>query len=77
MREAGTKNKPTWMLVVGYINALIALLLVPILFGGLGILFGYLYKKHDPKQGKTLMIVAGAAIVIGALIGGFTYMMDQ
>ena len=66
-----------WM-VLGIVCALVSLLLVPVLFGALGIFFGYLAKRQGRDVGGiALMLASGVCmffgIIIGILVGTSSY----
>jgi hypothetical protein len=55
---------------LGIAAALISILFVPPLFGGLGIFFGYLARKNGSQTGGVvIMIVAGICLVFGMILG--------
>ncbi len=55
---------------LGLVFAVTALVLFPPLFGGLGILFGYLAKRRGSKLGGEItMYISGAAMVLGMIAG--------
>lgn len=61
----GRFSHPT-LVVGGGLSAALAVTIVPVLFGPLGVLAGYWTRKwYDARQGTPLMIVAGLATVIG------------
>jgi hypothetical protein len=59
--------------IAGIVMGVIAVFIIPILFGPLGILFGFLgHRKGDPL-GKTAMIVAAIGMVVGFVIGALLF----
>ena len=58
---------PAWG-IASIICSLVALLLVPILFGALGILFGFFAWRENRGVGAVLMIAGGVSIVAGMAI---------
>ena len=59
---------------LGLAFAVIALVFFPPLFGGLGILFGYLAKRRGSKLGGVVtMYISGAAMVLGMVMGVLVY----
>jgi hypothetical protein len=63
-------------IALGLAFALIALVLFPPLFGGLGILFGYLAKRRGSKSGGELtMYISGAAMVLGMIVGALLVLL--
>jgi|SRR5699024_9980521 len=59
--------------VLGWICNAIALLLVPILFGAGGVVFGYLHRKVDHTHGTIIMIFGVACGILGVFIGMAAY----
>ncbi len=61
------------MLIVWSIGAIvvsiIAIGVLPPLFGGLGIFFGYLASKHHRGLGIALMIMAAISLIVGVILG--------
>ena len=53
----------------GWISVAISLLFIPVLFGAVGVIMGYLYREYDEKQGTILMITSVAGATLGMLIG--------
>ena len=55
---------------LGIVSAIIALVLLPPLFGGLGILFGCLARRRGSQTaGVVTMYVSGIAVVVGMIVG--------
>jgi hypothetical protein len=56
--------------IAGLVCGIIAFLIVPILFGPLGIIFGFLgYRGGDRRLGTIAMIVSAVGLVVGLVIG--------
>ncbi|WP_367292241.1 hypothetical protein [Leuconostoc mesenteroides] len=65
------KDKNTLFIVLGYLCAAIAVLLIPVVFGAGGVIFGYLLTRKSKTQtnGVIIIIVNIAATIIGMLLG--------
>lgn len=55
--------------IIGWISMVISLLFIPILFGAIAVIMGYLYRSYNQKHGTVLMIAGVAGTVLGVLIG--------
>lgn len=55
--------------IVGWISMAVSLLFIPVLFGAIAVIMGYLYRSHDEKHGTILMIAGVAGAVLGMLLG--------
>lgn len=55
--------------IAGWISVAISLLFIPVLFGAIGVIMGYLYREHDEKHGTILMIAGVAGGILGTLLG--------
>ncbi|KRL13722.1 zinc ribbon domain-containing protein [Schleiferilactobacillus perolens] len=69
---ANTKpaGQHTILLVIGWISAIVSLLVVPILFGVVGLIFGYLARSRGRKEAGTILMIASvAAALLGTIIG--------
>lgn len=64
-------DKNTLFIVLGYLCAAIAVLLIPVVFGAGGVIFGYLLTRKSKTQtnGVIIIIVNIAATIIGMLLG--------
>lgn len=47
----------------------VSLLFIPVLFGAIAVIMGYLYRDKDEKMGTILMISGVAGGILGVLIG--------
>lgn len=56
-------------LVFGWISTIISLIFIPVLFGAIAVIMGYLYRFKDEKMGTILMIAGVAGGMLGVLIG--------
>jgi hypothetical protein len=64
-----TRSSAKRWITLGLIFAIIALFLAPPLFGGLGILFGYLARRRGSEVGGVVtMYNSGIAIVVGMIL---------
>lgn len=63
-------NQHTALLVIGWISAIVSLLVVPILFGVVGLIFGYLARSRGRKEASTVLMIASvAAALLGTIFG--------
>lgn len=56
-------------LIVGWVSMVVSLLFIPVLFGAIAVIMGYLYRDKDEKMGTILMIASVAGGILGVLIG--------
>lgn len=56
-------------LIVGWVSMVVSLLFIPVLFGAIAVIMGYLYRDKDEKMGTILMIAGIAGGILGVLIG--------
>ncbi len=66
--ESGKKTGNLYK-VTGWISAFISLLFLPIIFGALSVITGYLYRDYDEKHGTILIIVGVAFALTGFFLG--------
>ncbi|MXS27909.1 zinc-ribbon domain-containing protein [Enterococcus faecalis] len=66
-----TKGKQSGNLykIAGWVSVAISLLFIPVLFGAIGVIMGYLSREHDEKHGTILMIAGVAGGILGTLLG--------
>jgi len=71
VKEQINKGKQSGNLckIIGWVSVVISLLFVPVLFGTLGVIMGYLYRDHDEKHGTIIMISSVAGAILGFLLG--------
>ncbi len=62
-------SSPTGWMVASIICSVIAIAIIPPLFGGLAIFFGYQVYKRDPRLGQVCMTIGGMALLIGVIVG--------
>lgn len=68
-------KKAKRFLILGWVFAVMSFIILPIVFGPLGIFFGHLTRKNGKeKEGKTLMI-ASAVIMVVSMILGFIFIL--
>ena len=68
--EQPTRGSAKLWIALGIVFAIIALVLAPPLFGGLGILFGYLARRRGSRTGGVVtMYISGSAMVVGMIFG--------
>lgn len=56
-------------LIIGWISMVISLLFIPVLFGAIAVIMGYLYRDKDEKMGTILMIAGVSGAIFGILFG--------
>jgi hypothetical protein len=67
---APTRNAGRGWSIAGIVCGVIAVLIIPILFGPLGIIFGIVgYRKGDQKVGRIAIVVAAVGLVLGIIVG--------
>ncbi|MFW6318554.1 MAG: zinc ribbon domain-containing protein [Bacillota bacterium] len=60
--------------LIGIIFALVALVLFPPVFGGLGIFMGFQTKKyHKDSVGTTVIIISAICLIAGMIIGYISF----
>lgn len=65
----GGKESGKLYLFIGWVSVVVSLVLIPILFGAIAIIMGYLYRYTEEKMGTILMISGGAGGLLGMIIG--------
>jgi hypothetical protein len=74
--EHRTRVSAKLWITLGIVFAIIALVFAPPLFGGLGILFGYLARRGGSKTGGVVtMYISGTAMVIGMIFGALVALL--
>lgn len=67
-KAAGAKDPSLWFTVGSILCALIAVLFLPPVFGGLGIYLGYRTYKYNPGRGIACMVVSAVGLVLGIVL---------
>ena len=62
-------SKPIGLMIGSVICSILALGLVPPLFGGLAIFLGYLAYRRDSGIGTICMVIGGIALIVGVVLG--------
>ena len=74
--EQPTRGSAKLWITLGIVFAIVALVLFPPLFGGLGILFGYLARRGGSRTGGVVtMCISGTAMVIGMIFGALVALL--
>lgn len=60
-------------LIIGWVSMVVSLVFVPVVFGAVAVIMGYLYGKKDEKMGTILMIAGVAGAIFGVLLGMSMY----
>lgn len=69
-QNTNSKSGGSLFAVLGWLFNGIALLFVPVLFGGLGVVFGYLHRSRSNKQHGTIIMILGVVCaILGTLLG--------
>ncbi|KRN85912.1 hypothetical protein IV75_GL001626 [Carnobacterium maltaromaticum] len=55
--------------LTGWASVVISLFLVPIFFGAIGVIMGYLYRYDNEKHGTIIIIASIAGSIFGMLLG--------
>jgi|APSaa5957512622_1039677.scaffolds.fasta_scaffold231596_2 hypothetical protein len=63
------QQKPTGFMISSIVCSILALGVIPPLFGGLAIYFGYQAYKRDAGIGQVCMVIAGIALIVGVIFG--------
>lgn len=56
-------------MIIGWISMVVSLLFIPVLFGAISVIMGYLYRDYDHKHGTIIMIAGIAGAIFGFLFG--------
>ena len=56
-------------LIMGWVSTVVSLVFVPVAFGAVAVIMGYLYRDKDEKMGTVLMIAGIAGAILGVLLG--------
>ncbi|GKS55701.1 hypothetical protein IGJ91_001009 [Enterococcus sp. DIV0765f] len=56
-------------LIIGWVSMIVSLVFIPIVFGAIAVIMGYLYREKDEKMGTILMIAGVAGAILGVLLG--------
>lgn len=57
--------------VLGWFFSLISLLMIPLLFGILGVLMGFICKKYNIKSGNKIIFSSIICTILGTIINLF------
>lgn len=67
---APNNRHQTLFLVLGWLSAAASLMFVPIIFGLIGVIFGYLVRNRGRKEAGTILLCASIAFaILGTIIG--------
>jgi len=66
---SNSSHKPIGWVIASIICSVVALGIVPFLFGGLAIFFGYQAYKLNTGIGQVCMVIGGIALIVGVIIG--------
>lgn len=56
-------------LIIGWVSMVVSLVFVPVAFGAVAVIMGYLYRDKDEKMGTVLMIAGVSGAILGVLLG--------
>lgn len=56
-------------LIIGWVSMVVSLVFIPIVFGAIAVIMGYLYREKDEKMSTVLMIAGVAGAIFGVLLG--------
>jgi FtsH-binding integral membrane protein len=62
-------SRPTGLIIGSLLCSVVALGIVPLLFGSLAIFLGYRAYHKDAAMGRACMFIGGAALIIGVVVG--------
>lgn len=70
-RPKGNSSGGSPYIIFGWLAALLSLLFVPVIFGAVGVILGYVVKKKEQKDvhGFAIMIASVACAILGMFIG--------
>jgi lipopolysaccharide export LptBFGC system permease protein LptF len=69
-KEPQAKNRGTVYAILGWIFCVLSLAFVPILFGALAFIMGFLLRRSGKDvHGVVLMVMAVAGAILGVIIG--------
>lgn len=60
-------------LIIGWVSMVVSLVFIPVVFGAVAVIMGYLYREKDEKMGTILMIAGVAGAIFGVLLGMSMY----
>lgn len=60
-------------LIIGWVSMVVSLAFIPVVFGAVAVIMGYLYREKDEKMGTILMIAGVAGAIFGVLLGMSMY----
>ncbi|NMP59001.1 zinc ribbon domain-containing protein [Enterococcus mundtii] len=60
-------------LIIGWVSMIVSLVFIPIVFGAIAVIMGYLYREKDEKMGTILMIAGVSGAIFGVLLGMSMY----
>lgn len=60
-------------LIIGWISMVVSLAFIPVVFGAVAVIMGYLYREKDEKMGTILMLAGVAGAIFGVLLGMSMY----
>lgn len=60
-------------LIIGWVSMVVSFVFVPVAFGAVAVIMGYLYRDKDEKMGTVLMIAGVAGAIFGVLLGMSMY----
>lgn len=55
-------------LIIGWVSMVVSLAFIPVVFGAVAVIMGYLYGEKDEKMGTILMIAGVAGAIFGVLL---------
>lgn len=56
-------------LIIGWVSMIVSLVFIPIVFGAVAVIMGYLYREKNEKMGTVLMTAGVAGAILGVLLG--------
>lgn len=63
--------RPTALMIGSIVCSVVALGLLPPLFGGLAIFLGYKAYQRDAGVGQVCMTIGGIALIVGFIVGAW------
>lgn len=72
-RERAVHKSSTWLLVLGWVSAVISLVRFPFIFGVLGVIMGILTTKNGSRAGLPLIMASMAFMAAGLFFSGVIF----
>ena len=71
--QPATTSSSNVLSIIGIVCGVLAVLVYPILFGPVGLIFGGIAKSKGERLSTVALVVAGVGMVIGVVVGALLY----